>query len=324
MKSKLMNLANVAILLPLLFSGKLLASSNDVVTICGNLETCSNNTKIQQFVISQAKGSEADVILVNQVKSETVLYQVRVHDFGGSEFPGMLAITAQEVAKATGSGHTNVMALVRFMNDPISSTLNQGSFPLGSLTGYPTFVLSHFEDLPHQLDIQGASLSTLNLRIQSAINNMFATRSTNLLEDVNASVSGSLSIKLRSLFEAGGSASIGGGEPVTSLTVLLKATTDEQPFGFLVKVTKNGSNLENKITGIALISNGEIVFIIPIAEDGTVDLAKLLGTSIRIDSNENFGSIRDWFRQIGFDVQPDPCLTGAEKCVIRIVDLKKK
>jgi hypothetical protein len=111
MKSKLMVLANVAIMLPLFFSGKLLAFSNEVVAICATLETCSNNAKIQQFVISQAKGAEADVVLVNIVKSETALYQVREHDFVSSEFQGTVSITAQEVAKATGRGHDNVLAL---------------------------------------------------------------------------------------------------------------------------------------------------------------------------------------------------------------------
>jgi hypothetical protein len=127
------------------------------------------------------------------------------------------------------------------------------------------------------------------------------TRNTSLFDDLNGSLSGSLLITLNKLFDAGVFASIGGKPPITSLTVLLKATTNGQAFGFLVKVSRNGSNLENKITGIALISNGKIVFTVPIAEDGTADLATLPGISIRIDSNESFGSVRDWFRKIGFD-----------------------
>lgn len=314
-------------ILHLFLSADVQASTNSIITICKNADKCSHNTAIQQFVITESKGTEANVVLVNEVKNETVLYEVRIHDFGGGEFPGMIAVTAQSVEKASGVGHANALALARFMNDPFTETFQEGSVQLGTLSGYPTYALSHFFGLPHQLNLNGASMLSVNLSIQHTLNEIFANRGDALFEDLNGSVDGRIAINFRKVITAEVGASLDSNAPITSAVFLLKAQAQEgtAAWGVLVRVTKNTSRtLLTQIVGIALIDDGKVIFTIPISENGTVDLQSLIGSTIRIDPKSDSNSLRDWFRQVGFDILMDPCNVNANHCEVTIVDVKKK
>jgi hypothetical protein len=315
----------VLLVLLLAVSSYLHASTKELVTICKSNDHCISSTNIQQFVIAQAGGQEANVVLVNDTKGETSLYEVRIHDFGGSEFPGMMAVTASEVAKANGIAHTNSMALATFLNDPITETLSQSSILLDNIDGFPAYPLIHFYDEPHALNINGGSMRVLNAALRGAINDAYQNREQALLDDVDSSVTGSISVTFKKVVTAQLGATLGNSPALTEGQVLFKANTAEgdAAWGVTVLVSKNfGGGLLTKITSIVLIQDSKIIFEISLADDGTVDLASLLGTTFNVGSNSNMGSLRAWFSGIGLNINWNACANN--RCKVTVTDIKPK
>lgn len=291
------------------------------ITECSSYQLCSTESKSLNYALSKSNGDNTDIVLVNTVMNKTSIVEVRKNDFGGKEFPGMVTVTAEEVYVASTAGHMASVDLVHFLENPITSSLNEGSVVLGNVNGRPTVPLEHFYALPHQLNVRGSSLFSINNELESALNNAFQDHSNGLLDNIDLSGDISVGLAFRKVIAVEIGASFDG-TPVDQMEVFFKASQPEgeAPWGVIVDVKKNGTTgLITKITGVALIENGSIVFVIPVKEDGTVDTEELIGTTFRVSAEASHSSLRGWFAGINLDISVDPC--SSVTCNITVIDL---
>lgn len=324
MSYSISQLKRLACLLSAVMCASFSAEGAVKITECSSYQLCSTESKALNYALSKSNGDNTDIVLVNTVMNKTSIIEVRNSDFGGTTFSGMPTVTAEEVYIASTAGHMASVDLVHFLEDPIISSLNEDSVVLGTVNGRPIVPLEHFYALPHKVSVRGSSLFSINNELESPLNNAFQDHSNDLLDNIDLSGDLRVGLAFRKVLAVEIGASFDGAS-VDQMEVFFKASQPEgeAPWGVIVDVKKNGSTgLITKITRVALIENGSIVFVIPVKEDGTVDTEKLIGTTFRVSGEASHSSIRGWFAGINLDISIAPC--SSVTCNITVIDLDKE
>lgn len=303
------------------------ASAKTAVLIahCHSHQHCSTQNDALDYASRKAIVDNVDVVLVNTILNKTSIVEVRSSNFEESKSaPDISAneASAEEVHIANTAGHRASVNVVKFLEDPITSTLEESSEVSGSISGLPVVPLADFYSPPHLLNISGVSLLALNSQLESELNTAFQAHKVTLLNNLASSGERVIYSAFKNVLTSHINTALAE-RSIDQMQILMKASqaNEEAPWGLVVKFKKNGQRgLLTKIKGVALIDNEKFVFVLPVKDNGTVDTEALLGTEFRLSSQADQSRLRAWFTDLDLGINIEPC--SSTHCVATVTALR--
>lgn len=305
------------------------ASAQTAVLIahCHSHQHCSTQNDALDYASRKANVDNVDVVLVNTILNKTSIVEVRISNFEKSESSTDITdneASAREVHIANTAGYRASVNLVKFLEDPTSSTLKESSEVSSSINGLPVVPLADFYSPPHLLNIKGASLLALNSQLESEVNTAFQAHKATLLSNLASSGEPVIYSAFKDVLASHINTALAE-RSIDQMQILMKASQayEEAPWGLVVKFKKNAqSGLLTNVKGVALIDNEKLVFVLPVKDNGTVDTEALLGTEFRLSTKTDQSRLRAWFTALDLGISIEPC--SSTHCVATVTALRHR